>query len=119
MSKAKQNVNDLLAAIQRKVPSPPDPTAENVSQDGSHPQRPNPASSRPTSSAQRVQFYMHSDDRQIVRELSAWLAGQGIRASDSLVIRTALRLARTGDELLTTYRQLEQQDGRYKQRKAG
>ncbi len=117
MTKAKHNVNDLLAAIQRKAPRSPEPITDVEPMRTSSAEPDVRVSSRP--SAHRVQFYMHDDDRQIVRELSAWLAGQGIRASDSLVIRTALRLARTGDELLATYRQLEQQDGRYKQRKAG
>jgi hypothetical protein len=115
MSKARHN--DLLAAIQRKVPSSPEPIPETETVRLSSAEPEIGGASRP--SAHRVQFYMHDDDRQIVRELSAWLAGQGIRASDSLVIRTALRLASTGDQLLTTYRQLEKQDGRYKQRKVG
>jgi hypothetical protein len=117
MSKAKHNVNDLLAAIQRKTPSSPEPITEVETLRTSSAEPDARGSSRPC--AHRVQFYMHDDDRQIVRELSAWLAGQGIRASDSLVIRTTLRLAKTGDDLLATYRQLEQQDGRYKQRRAG
>ena len=44
----------------------------------------------------RSQFWMHEEDRQLVRELSAWLAGQGMRPTDSMVIRAVLRLAKTG-----------------------
>ena len=42
-----------------------------------------------------MQFWMHDEDRKLIRELSAWLAGQGTRPSDSMVIRAAL-VARTG-----------------------
>jgi hypothetical protein len=114
MSKGRHN--DLLAAIQRKVPSSPESTTEVVPPAGA---RHEASVSGPSGyKAHRVQFYMHDDDRKIVRELSAWLAGQGIRASDSLVIRTALRLANTGQSLLNTYRDLEKQDRRYKENKA-
>jgi hypothetical protein len=57
---------------------------------------------------------MHEEDRRILRELSAWLAGQGVRASDSLVIRTALRSAKTGSALLEAYREAAKLDGRLK-----
>lgn len=58
---------------------------------------------------------MHEEDRRILRELSAWLASQGVRPSDSLVIRTALRFAKTGSELLQAYHQAAQLDGRLKE----
>ena len=49
-----------------------------------------------------------------MRELAAWLAGQGLRPTDSMVIRVALRTARTGGELLEAYRQASRLDGRLK-----
>src|SRR5664279_4043876 len=116
MSKKKDNVSGLLAAIQRQTPT-------NSEQETGPPTSPEPPTNEKNKllgnrlTAHRVQFYLHDNDRQTVRELSAWLAAQGIRASDSLVIRAALRLAKTGGELLNTYRQLEQMDGRYKQAK--
>jgi hypothetical protein len=116
MSKKKDNVSGLLAAIQRQTPT----NSEQVTEPPTSPEPTNEKNkllgNRLT--AHRVQFYLHDNDRQTVRELSAWLAAQGIRASDSLVIRAALRLAKTGGELLNTYRQLEQMDGRYRQAKA-
>ena len=57
---------------------------------------------------------MHDEDRKLIRELSAWLAGQGTRPSDSMVIRAALRLARTGNGLLEAYWQAAKLDGRLK-----
>jgi hypothetical protein len=57
---------------------------------------------------------MHDDDRRLVRELSAWLAGQGVRPSDSMVVRAALRFAKTGGAFLEAYWQAAQLDGRIK-----
>lgn len=78
--------------------------------------KPEPMPSRQSGKQSRVgkpvQFWMHEEDRKILRELSAWLAGQGVRASDSLVVRTALRSARTGSELLLRCQEAAQLDGR-------
>jgi hypothetical protein len=107
-TKKSRNVDDLLAAIQRKGPVAP-------------PVEPEIAEAAPVAPVRRarigkpVQFWMHEEDLRILRELSAWLAGQGVRASDSLVIRTALRSAKTGSELLQSYRDAAQLDGRLKQ----
>jgi hypothetical protein len=111
----KSNVNDLLAAIQRKAPtSEPTERREVISESED-------VVGATSNKAKRgrvgkpVQFWMHEEDRRILRELSAWLAGQGVRASDSLVIRTALRSAKVGSELLQAYREAAQLDGRLKQ----
>ena len=116
------NVSSLLAAIQRKGPSHSEPAAEPVAVMEREPARKGPrrkeASTAPVSRIGKpVQFWLHDEDRQIVRELAAWLAGQGIRSTDSMVIRAALRTARTGGELLDAYRQAAQLDGRLKQHK--
>jgi len=120
------NVSDLLAAIQRKVPNrpsaapdPPKQTAVAIAEAAA----PRAAARRtgPTVPKSRVgkpvQFWLHEEDRRLVRELAAWLAGQGLRSTDSLVIRSALRTAKTGGELLEAYRQAAQLDGRLKQHK--
>ena len=122
-SKQKSNVSSLLAAIQRKGPSHPEPSTEavavmepGIARKGTGRKNARPA---PTSRVGKpVQFWLHDEDRQIVRELAAWLAGQGIRSTDSMVIRAALRTAKTGGELLDAYRQAAQLDGRLKQHKA-
>jgi hypothetical protein len=117
-AKKGSNVNDLLAAIQRQVPAAaPAPAVEAAHEE---PAAPAPASSKnakassPRKAAHKLQFYLHDEDRRTIRELSAWLAGQGIRASDSLIIRSALQLTKTGGDLLQTYRQLAELDGRIK-----
>jgi len=125
MSKAKNNVNDLLAAIKRQpaTPTPEETEAESVS--AKRPEREEPvkrgtsqkpaAEKKPKSRMGKpVQFWMHDEDRKLVRELSAWLAGQGIRPTDSMVIRAVLRLAKTGNGLLEAYWQAAKLDGRIK-----
>ena len=102
-----RNVPDSLAAVRAKgepgtspAESMPDPLATSAQ--------------RRVRVGKPVQFWMHDEDRRILRELSAWLAGQGVRASDSLVIRSALRFTQTGAEFLEAYRQAAQLDGRLK-----
>jgi hypothetical protein len=46
-----------------------------------------------------VQFWFHEEHLQLIRELYAWLAGQG-HPSDSAILRVALRMAKPGAELL-------------------
>ena len=126
ISKAKPtNVSNLLAAIQRKAPtySAPEPPKTTAAVAVAEPEPPRKATRRITAAAPKsrvgkpVQFWLHEEDRQLVRELAAWLAGQGFRSTDSLVIRSALRTAKTGGELLEAYRQAAQLDGRLKQHK--
>ena len=120
------NVSDLLAAIQRKAPSSPPPAPEPPKQTAVAAAEPESSwtttrrteRSVPKSRVGKpVQFWLHEEDRRLVRELSAWLAGQGLRSTDSLVIRSALRTAKTGGDLLDAYRQAAQLDGRLKQHK--
>jgi hypothetical protein len=126
MSSKKNNVSDLLAAIKRQptaptqekvepaiVPVEATETAEPMKRHSSK----KPATAKKSAEGKRgkpVQFWMHDDDRKLVRELSAWLAGQGVRPSDSMVIRAALRLAKTGSGLLEAYWQAAKLDGRIK-----
>ena len=126
MGKAKNNVSDLLAAISRKMPeaAPPAPAVielpAELKVEGPVKRKPEKATAttaakKPKSKIGRaVQFWMHDEDTQLVRELSAWLAGQGVRPSDSMVIRAALRYAKTGSGLLEAYWQASRLDGRLK-----
>jgi hypothetical protein len=128
MSKSKSsNESSLLAAIQRKAPSaspaavpvvvaPVDSATPTVSR-RKPAQRSEPIPITKSRVGKPVQFWLHDEDRQIVRELAAWLAGQGIRTTDTMVIRSALRMAKTGGELLDAARQASQLDGRLKQHK--
>jgi hypothetical protein len=115
--KKSKNVDDLLAAIQRKAPNPDHEARGEPEQSDAHRAVVPVAEIRPKRSrvGKAVQFWMHEEDRRILRELSAWLASPGVRPSDSLVIRTALRVAKTGSELLQAYHEAAQLDGRLKQ----
>ena len=101
----------LLAALQRKTPAAPVVAT------------PKPVPAADPAPRRRigkpVQFWMHEEDRKIVRELAAWLAGQGIRATDSMVIRAALRLSKPGGTLLEAYRQAAVLDGRLRSSRPG
>jgi hypothetical protein len=125
MSKAKNNVNDLLAAIKRQPTTPTPEKTEVESAPAKRQERDEPEKrdtpkkpvieKKPYSRMGKpVQFWMHDEDRKLVRELSAWLAGQGIRPTDSMVIRAVLRLAKTGNGLLEAYWQAAKLDGRIK-----
>jgi hypothetical protein len=123
-SKQTAKVNSLLAAIQRKVPDSPEPAPPPQAEAVAQPKPRNNASRRPavtplpkSSGGKPVQFWLHDEDRLLVRELAAWLAGQGVRSTDSLVIRAALRTARTNGEFLEAYRHASRLDGRLKPHK--
>jgi len=117
-SKSKSsNVSHLLAAIQRKTPSGLTPAPSIVGAVDDSPVKPKSARKEEPRSrvGKPVQFWLHDEDRKIVRELAAWLAGQGLRPTDSMVIKAALRMSKTGGELLEAYQQAAQLDGRLKQ----
>ncbi|MEJ7605792.1 MAG: hypothetical protein WKF37_05910 [Bryobacteraceae bacterium] len=119
MSVRKSNVDSLLDAIKRKAPAQ-EPQVLSHSREKASLQSESSVpvvAGRPKKSRRAgrpVQFWMHDEDLRILRELAAWLAGQGVRASDSLVVRTALRSAKTGSELLQTFHEAAQLDGRLK-----
>ena len=125
MSKQKNQVNDLLAAIKRQPTNATPAKAEAEPAPAKRPQAEEPTKRAATKSASAekkaksrigkpVQFWMHDEDRKLVRELSAWLAGQGLRPNDSMVIRAVLRLAKTGSGLIEAYWEAAKLDGRLK-----
>ena len=126
-SKPGDKRNSLLAAIQRKAPSAPAAPVEPEPQAPATPARPEThrkeprpvAAERPSRrrKGKGVQFWFHEEDGRLVRELAAWLAGQGARPTDSLVIRAALRTAQTGTAFLQAYRRAAELDGRLKKHK--
>ena len=125
MKKQKSNVSDLLAAIKRQpTNAPPEKKIEEAFPVGSPEteKQSRPAASKkavpekkPKSKMGKpVQYWMHDEDTKLVRELSAWIAGQGIRPSDSMVIRAVLRFAKTGSGLVEAYWDAAKLDGRIK-----
>jgi hypothetical protein len=59
-----------------------------------------------------VQFYLHAEDEKLIREFVVWLAPHRKRINDSLVIKSVLRAAKTGTELLAAYDAAVKIDGR-------
>jgi hypothetical protein len=124
MSKPKNNVTSLLAAIKRNGPSEPVPQSNPEPIKVVKPQAPSPkkgtvkaepdAAKRKGRGGKPIQFWFHDDDRRLIRELAAWLAGQGLRPTDSLVVRAALRMAKTGSAFLEAYHGEARLDGRLK-----
>ena len=111
------NVSNLLAAIQRKTPSASEPQTKFVKPELIRTKGSKRVPVQKSRVGKPVQFWLHDEDRQMVRELAAWLAGQGLRPTDSMIIRSALRMTKTGGNLLEAYRQASQLDGRLKQHK--
>ena len=117
MSKRKNNVDSLLAAIKRQAPEESttasiepansSDVAKSAPKNAARPEAIAPAERQEPNRriGQKVTIWMHDQDRKLVRELAAWLAGQGLRPSDSMVIRAALRFVKTGAGFLQTYRQ--------------
>jgi hypothetical protein len=65
-----------------------------------------------------VNIYLHSGDQVRIRELAAYLANEGLRVSDSQVIKAALLLAEPDKRLLKAYLEIRGADQRYKQEAA-
>jgi hypothetical protein len=124
MSTAKSSkTNSLIAAIQRKVPDSPASAHSPAPQIASAETRRRRSTRRVAAAAPKsrvgkaTQFWFHDEDRRLVRELAAWLAGQGVRPTDSLVIRAALRTVKTGEQFLEACQDASQLDGRLKSHK--
>jgi hypothetical protein len=75
---------------------------------------------QPTESEQgtKALIYFRPEDRKLIRDLSAFLAGQGLRVNDSLVIKSVLRAVRPGDELIAAYHEAIKIDRRRKRPQA-
>ena len=59
-------------------------------------------------------FYFSDEDRARIRSITAWLMNQGIKASDSLVLKASVRLIRKDTALLNAAREVQMQDRRFK-----
>lgn len=127
MSKSKADVNSLLIAIQRNAPAEQQRAdkAGEVLLAATNPKQDSESSERvalPESTQEKakprsgkpVQFWFYDEDRRVLRDLAAWLAGQGVRSTDSIVVRAALRSVQRGPAFLEAYRAAAQLDGRLK-----
>ena len=93
---------------ERRAPRPRAQAARKASPRVEHARIAAPAPIR----GKAIQFYLHEQDQKLIHELSAWLASQRKRINDSLVLKTVLRAAKTGPELLAAYDAAVKVDGR-------
>jgi hypothetical protein len=61
-----------------------------------------------------VNLYMRDADVDKVRELTAFIAGQGERTSDSLIVRAAIQGANPGRGFMEAYGRVAAADLRFK-----
>src|SRR5579859_4938456 len=138
-SQSKTKQNELLAAISQKPI--PQTLSSNVASDSDR-TPPNPVQAQrsqtevapapalmpaPVRSASGLQdeaqgkgisFYFQPEETKRIPELAAWLISQGIRTSDSLIIKSTLRVEKPNAELLNACRDAMGADRRYKGHKA-
>lgn len=66
----------------------------------------------PKRTGKATNLYMGDAEMTKVRELAAWLQGQGIRTSDSRVICAAIRTVKADRHLKEAYEQIAGNDAR-------
>jgi hypothetical protein len=66
----------------------------------------------PKRTGKATNLYMGDVEMTKVRELAAWLQGQGIRTSDSRVICAAVRTAKADRHLKEAYEEIAANDAR-------
>lgn len=69
----------------------------------------------PAKRGKAVNIYLHHADQVRIRELAAYLASEGLRVSDSQIIKAAVLLAQPDKRLLKAYLEIRGADQRYKQ----
>jgi hypothetical protein len=74
--------------------------------------KPSAPPSTVTSSGRQTAFWLDDEDRAIFREVGMNLYSQGIKPSDNLVLRAALRLMPRDHRLIEQIRILLEHDGR-------
>lgn len=128
MATKSSKASSLLALIQTSPTEPSGIAVAEPSQQATG-KRPTPQSKRKSRpelksiqpamagrTGSRVTIFLHEEDRRIIRELMAYLAGQGRRVSESIVIKAALRTASPGQQLLNAHEEAARQDQRFKER---
>ncbi len=89
--------DDLLKAISRRD------TSSSSAKSAKQPRKEHPLRTSKGRRSRTSSFSFNEEDYRIIRELSAWLAGQGRRVNDTAILRALLRMAQTNDQLLKTY----------------
>jgi hypothetical protein len=109
-SRNKITEQDLLGTVQRNTLAAAT-ASPNVPQESVQP-------ATESEQGTKALIYFRPEDRKLIRDLSAFLAGQGLRVNDSLVIKSVLRAVRPGDELIAAYHEAMKADRRRKKSQA-
>lgn len=59
-----------------------------------------------------MHIWLHAEDQKLIQELAVWLLSQRKRINTSLVLKTVLRAAKTGPQLLAAYDEAVKIDAR-------
>jgi hypothetical protein len=112
--KAEQKAaNDALRAqLAKQIEAPTAKTEPDapVTRPGPPPVRPEPRSGSGKGSP--VSFWVNEEDRSILNEIGIMLYAKGIKPSDSLIVRVALRLLPRDHRLVEGAREMQEQDRR-------
>lgn len=76
------------------------------------PPPPTPATTPNGATGKTAAFWIDDEDRELLRQAAMLLLGAGIRPSDSLTLRAALRLLPMNTTFLDKARELVERDGR-------
>lgn len=99
----------ILSEIRRNVDSAPSPAPEPPPIAPAPPRLPAPAHS---GTAKNTAFWLDAEDRQLFQELSIFLYSHGIKPSNNLLLRAALRLVPRDHQLVDQVNSLLAKDGR-------
>lgn len=112
-SPERTKVTALLNTITQTAPSPPSP-APPASGKRSQAKSQPPQQPAVRQSGRFSSIYLNPEDEKIIRETALWCTGQGLRINDSLIVRIALRMLRTGSEFLAAHQEAVKSDRRSK-----
>jgi hypothetical protein len=102
----------LRAQLAKQVEAPPASTEPPgpAARPAPSPVRPEPRSG--TGKGSPVSFWVNEEDRSILNEIGIMLYSKGIKPSDSLIVRVALRLLPRDHRLVEGAREMLDQDRR-------
>ena len=104
---------DLKKLITSARPNPM-PKPHPVAPPDPNPQDPSPkqVTEAPAFTGRTAALWFDDEDRAIMRELTVMAVQQGIRPSDSLIVRALMRVTPRDERLFDMMRELAEHDGR-------
>ncbi len=115
-SKRQSTARDLIAQLsqnlQIQTPSVAEEGGEPKGEVSAPAQDQNKQATGAKKTGETASFWLSDEDRQIFHEISMHLYSQGIKPTNNLIFRAALRLMGDGQPLLDKVRELMAADGR-------